>query len=312
MALSIIDQLQSSTRQELRHRVWIMSDLQQSDPDSARNCLTQAVDDFRSLDLDCEQIWYLGDAVEGRGLERLEDMAAMHIELLAPFEIPLKYVCGNHEFDPDLRRVKAGEALGEAPVRVRTREAFEQVPGWRTTEKLSDFYFTDSLGDYTLFFFSDHAQEHGEWISTHGKVFGNADAYPHSEDVYVALREEIERSPGPVILAGHIAFGGGLRPSALMDRMLPLPENVRVHFYGHSHIGDAAWGGPECFRKYSTVNTQKIPQFDVAALENIRGDAIRSAILEIYDDGSFGVIYREHCRQRWSDAFYIAADPASS
>jgi multidrug efflux pump subunit AcrB len=45
---------------------------------------------------------------------------------------------------------------------------------------------------------------------------------------------------------------------------------------------------------------------DVAALENYRGDAIRSTLLEIYEDGSFGVLFREHCNRRWSDAYYIA------
>ncbi len=302
----IVQQLLGISKANVRHRVWLISDLQQSDPAVARECLTKATEDFAFLSLDCEQIWYLGDAVQGTDLPLLEQMAAMQIELLQPLGIPLIFTCGNHDFDPCLHRLDSDQPACKEAIKVVPRDLFAQVPGWRTAENISDFYFIDKLGDYALFFFPDHAQAHGSWITSSGKVCGHADAYPHTTEDYRAVRQVIENTPGPVIVAGHNAFAGGLRPSSLMNRLLPLPDNVIAHFHGHSHIGDAHWGGPACFRKLSTVDGQKIPQFDVAALENIRGDAVRSAILEIYQDGSIGVLFREHCRRRWSDAYIIA------
>jgi len=282
-----------------------MSDLQQQHPDNARHCLTTATEDFRALELECDQIWYLGDAVEGADVDRLRAMVDMQIELLEPLKIPLRFVCGNHDFDPHLLNPEGLPLRGNACLSVLAHDQFAQVPGWKTTEQISDFYFTDTVGEYSLFFLSDHAHPQGAWISTHGSLHGDTNAYPHTQDAYLALRDLIDHSPGPVITAGHLSFPGGLRPSALMGQLLPLPERVRAHFYGHSHIGDSACGGPACYRKISTIDGQKTPQIDVAALENFRGDAIRSAILEIYVDGSLGILFREHCRQRWCEAYYF-------
>src|SRR5690242_6628006 len=70
-------------RPSVAHRVWVISDLQQSIPTEARRCLTTAVEDFRSLDLlPIDQIWYLGDAVEGANLQHLEEMSAMQVDVL--------------------------------------------------------------------------------------------------------------------------------------------------------------------------------------------------------------------------------------
>lgn len=305
MPPSILQRLQDSARGEVRHRIWIMSDLQQEQPDNARYCLTTATEDFRALELACDQIWYLGDAVEGTDHDRLRAMVDMQVELLEPLKIPLRFVCGNHDFDPYLCNRDGLPLSTDSCLHVSAYDRFSQVPGWRTAGQISDFYFTDSLGEFSLFFFSDHAHPQGEWISTHGGFTGNAEAYPHTPDDYLAVRDLIEKAPGPVITAGHLSYPGGLRPSTLMGQLLPLPENVRVHFYGHSHIGDSACGGPAGYRKISTVDNQNIPQIDVAALENIRGDAIRSAVLEIYADGSLGILFREHCRQRWCEAYYL-------
>jgi len=307
MSQSLIQQLQSNTGQRVLHRVWIMSDLQQDEFENARVCLTQATEDFRSLELECDQIWYLGDAVQGSNRDILQQMISLQIELLTPFNIPLKFACGNHDFDPYWAQIERGSPLGEGEkLSVLSYQQFSDVPGWRSSEKISDLYYKDTLGAYTLFFFPDHADERCAWIAAGGEVHGDASAYPHDEAAYLAVRDLIENTPGPVITAGHTSFSGGLRGSALLSRMLPLPSNVRAHFYGHSHIGEAFYGGPACFRKLSTVDTQNIPQFDVAALENYRADAIRSTLLEIYEDGSFGVLFREHCNRRWSDAYFIA------
>ncbi|MDT8390331.1 MAG: metallophosphoesterase [Lentisphaeria bacterium] len=303
---STFERIWASTAESVQHRVWIMSDLQQSELTVARQCLTEAITDFQLLDMACEQIWYLGDSVQGADLDVVKQMADMQAELLQSLGIPLTFVCGNHEFDPywcqqDNLPLPSSEAL-----EIASRERFMQVPDWRTSERLSDFYFKGTLGDYALFFFPDHAQPQGSWIASGGKIHGDKEAYPYTIESYKAVTEEIRSIPGPVITAAHNSFAGGLRASPVLNQMLPLPGNVRAHFYGHSHIGEAYWGGPSCFRKLSTVDTQNIPQIDVAALENHRGDAIRSTILEIYKDGTFGVFLREHCRRRWSDAYYLA------
>ena len=304
--MSILNHLQDSTTSHVRHRVWLMSDLQQSDLEIARTCLSQATTDFASLKLECDQIWYLGDPVQGSDMDIIQSMVEMQIELLQPFDIPLIYACGNHDFDPYYSGLDNPPSDDAEDINVIPHKLFAQVPGWRTSKSISDFYFTDKLGEYTLVFFPDHAQAQGAWITAGGEVQGQTQDYPHTEAAYQKVRELIENIDGPVITAGHGSFPGGLRPSGLMGQMLPLPENVRAHFYGHSHIGEAYWGGPSCFRKLSTVDRQDIPQFNVSALENHRGDAIRSTVLEIYEDGAIGVFLREHCKQRWSDAYFIA------
>lgn len=298
--------IQAANADSVCHRVWIISDLQQSDPAIARECLTAACEDFRSLRMPCEQIWYLGDSVQGTDCDTVTQMVKMQIELLQPLDIPLIFVCGNHEFDPYWPQMDKLPLSYREELRIVSRELFSKVPGWRTSEKLSDFYFTGTLGQYTLFFFPDHAHPQGAWIAANGKVHGDSESYPYTIESYQSVAEQISNTPGPVITAGHDSFAGGLRSSPLLSQMLPLPDNVQAHFYGHCHIGDAYWGGTSCFRKLSTVDGQNIPQIDVAALENHRGDAIRSTILEIYEDGTFGVFLREHCRQRWSDAYYLA------
>lgn len=308
MTQNTFTNLLTASADSVRHRVWIISDLQQSDPAIARECLTAACDDFHSLKMPCEQIWYLGDSVQGTDRDTITQMAEMQIELLKPLGIPLIFVTGNHEFDPYWHKLDTLPLQRHEQLTIISRELFSRVPGWRTSEKLSDFYFTGTLGQYTLFFFPDHAHPQGAWIAGNGKVHGDIERYPHTVESYRSVAEQIKNTPGPVITAGHNAFAGGLRSSPLLSQMLPLPNNVRAHFYGHCHIGDAYWGGPSCFRILSTVDGQNIPQIDTAALENHRGDAIRSTILEIYEDGTFGVFLREHCRQRWSDAYYLAGN----
>ena len=283
------------------HRVWICSDLQQSDPAHARGCMTLAVNDFKALGLACDQIWYLGDAVEGHKLELVGEMVRMQLELLAPLGIPLRYAQGNHDFDT----FQNDPAL---PVTTPFWDAVKTVPGWRTTAERGDFYFTDTLGPYLVVFFSDHTAADGSWISTHGRVHRDGAKYPHGPEAYQALRDLIASAGRPVITAGHCPFAGGNRPSDLMSQMLPLPGNVRAHFYGHAHIGDVYWVKENVFRKIAYVHHQTIPQIDVASLENRRGNEIRSAFLEIYADGTLGIFFRDHSRGRWAEALLLNAE----
>ena len=66
---------------------------------------------------------------------------------------------------------------------------------------------------------------------------------------------------------------------ALHDLMLPLPANIRLHLYGHAHIGDAAWAGKDLYRKIACVDNHPIIQCDIASLEDGRGqrDAVDGA-----------------------------------
>jgi hypothetical protein len=297
----LIDNVLQSVRSQVLHRVWVFSDLQQSIPAEARRCLSTALEDFQALALPIEQIWYLGDAVEGTRLDHLEEMAAMQVEALSAFDVPLKYVLGNHDFDY-LTHERA--ASGHTAI---FRDAVLRTPGWRTTDAIESFYFFDRLGDFTLCFLSDHADPLGRWISTHGQVHGDASLYPHDAAAYQRLRDRIAGAPGPVITCSHYAFAGGNRPSALHDQMLPLPANIRLHLYGHAHIGDAVWAGKDLYRKIASVDNHALIQCDVASLEDGRGSATRSLLLEIYHDQSLGLFFRNHSTRRWEESLLLDA-----
>jgi Calcineurin-like phosphoesterase len=250
---------------------------------------------FPSPGLAIEQIWYLGDAVEGTVLGRLEEMAAMQVEVLGSFGVPVKYVLGNHDFD---HLTQDRGTSGRAAV---FRDAVLNVPGWRTTETVESFYFFDRIGEFTVLFLSDHADPRGRWISTHGKVHGEQRLYPYSAADYERVRDQVAAAAGPVITCSHYAFAGGNRPSALHDLMFPLPGNIKLHLYGHAHIGDGAWAGKDLYRKVAGVDDHPIVQCDVASLEDGRGSAIRSAVLEIYRDRSLGLFFRNHTARRWEE-----------
>jgi hypothetical protein len=297
----MIPTLLQATRPQVLHRAWVVSDLQQSQPAEARRCLTTAVDDFRSLDMPPEQIWYLGDAVEGHNLAHLDEMAAMQVAVFSSFGVPLRYVLGNHDFD-FLRHDRGASGRGAI-----FREAVLNVATWRTTDSLESFFFVDSIGDYTVLFLSDHAHAQNRWASTHGKVHGDYAAYPHDARAYQAVRNTIAAARGPVISCAHYAFAGGNRPSVLLEQMLPLPANLRLHLYGHAHIGDAVWAGKDLFRKITTVDNHPLIQCDIASLEDARGSATRSAVLEIYRDGSLGLFFRNHTTRRWEESLVLDA-----
>ena len=81
------------------HKVWILSDLQQSIPADTKRCLASGISDFELLECPAEQIWYLGDAVEGSDPERLIAMCDLQEEAFAALHIPLCYATGNHDYD---------------------------------------------------------------------------------------------------------------------------------------------------------------------------------------------------------------------
>ena len=55
------------------------------------------------------------------------------------------------------------------------------------------------------------------------------------------------------------------------------------------------------------VDDHPIVQCDVASLEDGRGSAVRSTILEIYRDGTFGLFFRNHTSGTWEESLLLAA-----
>lgn len=287
----------SQLNKHVRKRIWIFSDLQLRDPDQLTKVLDTAVTDFERLNMPCDQIWYLGDALIGMDESLLLETARIQIELLRPLNVPLRFVNGNHDLD-----YIRGQSKENPNVVSFFQEAVRQVPGWKTTDKITSPYFIEEFGEFNLLFLSDHADSNGAWM-TNGRIIGND--YPYDEAFFDQLKDEISASDKPVIIASHYAFAGGNRPSELWNRLLPLPDQVKVVFYGHSHIGDAHWGKENIYRKIACVDYQSIPQINVSSLENVRGDKIRSVILEIYEDRTLGIYFREHERKEWTDMLLL-------
>lgn len=286
-------------RKNVKHRVWVFSDLQQAVPENARYCLTTAVEDFVELEMPCERIWYLGDAVEGIDIKLLEEMSVMQMEVLGKLGIPVRYVLGNHDFDY-WRNARPCSGRVELPF----LDTAAKCPGWQSIESVDSWYFLEDMGDYAAVFFSDHADAAGRWFTSHGQVHGATDRYPYGQEEVSVLSRRIADMQKPVITLSHYAFAGGNRPSDLLNRLLPLPASVRLHFYGHAHIGDSVWTGKDCYRKIACVDHQNIPQINVSSLENRRGNAIRSVIMEMYCDNSFGIYFRNHTARQWEE-FYL-------
>ncbi len=294
----MIERVLQASAPTVSQRVWIISDLQILG--EYERFLTAAVEDFRSLELPCDEIWYLGDAVASGGIEDMEAMGRFQIETLRPLATPVRYVIGNHDFDYSLSS-RTAEDLA-----LPFYDLIQAEAGWRTIESIEDFCFTEELGEFLVVFFSDHAQREGRWVTTHGRVHRHAEEYPHGPEAYAAVRERIALSGRPVITAGHYAFSGGSRPSELMDRLLPLPDNVKVHFHGHMHVGDQSVRDKDFYRKIAAVDRQKIPQINVAAIESRRADEIRSVVLEIHADRTLGVFFRDHQKRIWAECYLLS------
>ena len=282
-------------------RLWVISDLQQSQPQSARQCITAAVEDFKQLGLECNRILYLGDSVEGSNLSHLNEMAKMQGEILATLGIPLCFVMGNHDLD------YYRSCLG-TPKKIAMPfwELVQKTPGWKTTAALEDFYFIDDLGDLLLVGLSDHADSGGRWYSSHDhEICGDTGLYPYNDCHWDELRNFIAGQNKKVITFSHYAFRGGNRAGNMISKLFPLPSNVALHLYGHAHIGDTVWAGKDCFRKISWVDGHDIAQIDVASLENLRGNAVRSAFVEYSSAGSISVMFRNHNLRKWEGIYAI-------
>ena len=296
-----IDRIVELCRVEATHRLWILSDLQQREPARASRHMHCAMEDFLSLGMPVDAVCYLGDATEGTDISLIEEMAAMQQREFSRVDAPVYYALGNHDFDYFRHN---SEDVRE--MRVPFLDYMRAYPQWHLPEDISRMYYMVDMGDFALCFLTDHADPQGRWVTTHGVVHGNdKDAYPYTPEDYRNLMAEVAALGKPVITLSHYAFPGGNRESGLFANFLPLPDNVRIHFYGHAHIGDAVWAGQDCFRKISCVNNNPVMQIDVASLENGRGNAVRSVILEWYPTREIGIFFRNHSLQCWDDALFL-------
>lgn len=282
-----------------KHKVWILSDLQQGKPENTRRCLESGISDFELLGRPAEQIWYLGDAIEGDDPARLRAMCQLQEDAFAALNLPLCYATGNHDFDYSRRHTE------DAPW-LPFWQMVHDHPGWHTTDSYEDFYFRTTLGDYPIYFLCDHIARDNSWVSMHSRLFPQDAAYPHTQADVDALRAQIAAENHPVITAAHYGFSGCNRDHEMMDRLFPLPDNVALHFYGHSHIGDIMWGRENVYRRISWIDWHDIPQIDVSSFENVRGEHCRSVLLHIYEDGAMGVFFRNHDARCFTEAYLPA------
>lgn len=289
--ISSADVVREALRDRLKARVWLISDLQQSQPEKARRSLYTALEDFYALNLKCDKIWYLGDSVEGKNMAHLDEMTLMQEEAFVRLALPLCYVMGNH----DMEVMPSGG-------RVPFYDMIKTHPNWKCVEKCSDFYYFDTIADLSVLFISDCFAPDFSWWTCHGRVFGDEKKYPYGRKDIEELKEKVKSSGRKTITVSHYAYPGGNRESGFMAKLLPLPENVIMHIYGHAHIGDAVWAGRNCMRKISWTDNSDIPQADIASLERDRGNAVRSAFLEIYDDFIL-ISFRNHDKKIWTESF---------
>ncbi len=294
----MIDAVLNSSHGRTVERIWLLSDLQQSNLTHARFCLTTAVADCRRWQRPLDQIWYLGDAVEGADLALLEQMIQMQEEILNPLGVPIYYVLGNHDFDA---WSKAG--THRQPVSLPIWQMIGDNPLWQAADSLESFHYFGEAGPYRVVFFTDHGSFEQGWFTTHGRIRGREDSYPWSAADYRRVWAAAEDRP--IITVSHYALPGGNRPAPLLEQLLPLPSRAAVHFYGHSHIGDEVWGREHAHRQISSVEYHAVPQINVSSLENVRGSEIRSVLLEIYEDGSLGLFFRDHLAAAWSQAYML-------
>jgi len=294
-----IDLIRRALQDRVTRRLWLISDLQQSRAEDATRCMVRAVADVQALDMPVDAICYMGDGVEGSSEAHLEAMVAMQLTELRRLSAPVYYVCGNHDFD--YFREKGG-----ATPRRWLAEAVNAEPGWQSTT-LGDPFIHVDMGPMVLVLYGDHAADDGRWYTTHGCIRGDASAYPYDAAWYREKSVALSRFGKPVMTFSHYAFPGGQRsvPEDLHNAMLPLPACVRLHIYGHAHIGDPGWAGPNLHRKISCIEGQPINQVNISALEDNRGSGSRSAFLECYEDGSVGLYFRNHSEHRWEEHLFL-------
>ena len=219
-----LDALWQIMRPHVKHRVWLFSDLQQSDPANARSCMETALSDFTALGWQAEQIWYLGDSVQGKDMAHLRAMAEMQEEGFGSLGIPLCYVTGNHDYD------WSNANRAEKPI-LPFWEKVRAHDGWRTAEDLEQIYFTHKLGRYTVFFFSDHIARDNRWLVTHGSIRYGGEHYPYTEADAEACNDQDGDHGGDAAAPESVA----LFPCAYLCPYFFIPHISCIIIFHHIH-----------------------------------------------------------------------------
>lgn len=303
--MTITDELYEISAKKAKSVVWVLSDLQQSVYDNMKRCLDLCMEDYKSLGKPAEAIWYLGDAVEGTDPDNISRMVNDQEKAFSALNVPLTYVCGNHDYDFCAKAIREGR---KERLYIPFYDMVKSHKDWHAAKSPSDPYFTQDFKDFKLFCFQDHIAEDLSWLSTHNMIRSGREVYPYKKEYFENIRKEMKECGKPVITIGHTSFPGGNRDfeSEITSQILPLPMNVRLHLYGHSHIGEYTWPREKAFSQIGWVNWQDIPQIDVASFENIRGCYCHSVILHIYEDNSFGIFFRNHDKHRFESSYFPA------
>lgn len=302
--MSFFDEIYEEGLKRAKGVAWVLSDLQLPGYEDARRNFFCCMDDYVSLGNPAEMIWYLGDATQGWEDETNEKIARMQEEAFVALDRPLCFTPGNHDTDYPRWLIQHGI---DKPFHFPFYEIVQSHPDWHTTSSIEETHFSLPFHGHRVFFLCDHMAKDGKWLSTHCSVRFGEEYYPYGDTYWKGVRDEMANCGVPVITAAHCAFPGGNRETGLYGKMLPLPLNVRLHFYGHGHIGDYMVR-EKTFSTISWVDWQDIPQIDVASMENERGAFCRSAILQIYEDDSMGVFFRNHETHRFVSAFFPPRD----
>ena len=299
--MSIYDELYAVGKKKARHVIWVFSDLQQALYENAEKCLNICMEDYELLEEPAEMIWYLGDSTEGADLHELYRMVDLQENAFSKLRIPLYYATGNHDYDYSAMCRRQGRN----EVRMPFYEMVQQHEGWITTKDMEETWFKVPVGNYMVYFFCDHIAHDNSWCSTHNRLRYGKEVYPYGPEHYAAIRKDMEACEKPgLITAAHCAFPGGNRETGLLGLIQPLPLRTRLHLYGHAHIGEYVCPRERIFSQIQWVDWQDIPQMDVASFENIRGSYCRSVILQIYEDDTLGLFFRNHDAHRFESAFF--------
>jgi calcineurin-like phosphoesterase family protein len=268
--------------------IWVHSDLQLSNPQTAISVLGRAVEDVESLGIPLDGVWNLGDSLCHANEANLDEVASASVELLERLGVPIAYVMGNHEMDLAL------SGCWRFPLYERVKSR----PLWHVNEQLSDMGFVRDCFGMRIFFSGDHADPDGKWMVIHDWPTP-VEPYPNLPEGWQRFREAIVSSPKPVLTVSHYAYPGGQRPGDLRRRLLPLPETIRAHFHGHAHIGDLVWNKEFPYRRENPIEGSHIHQYNISALENLRSEGSHSAFLHFRDGVLRTIRVRCHENKTW-------------
>lgn len=296
----MFDELYEISKKHAKHTVWVFSDLQQSKFENAKRCLDICMEDYARLGNPGEMIWYLGDSTESHNLPELERMTKIQEDAFESMKIPVCYATGNHDYDYPEYCHRQGKKDYVMPF----YDMIRSHKDWYTTKDTEETWFKVPFDNYEVYFFCDHVAHDNSWCSTHNKVRYGEEAYPYGPEHFASIRRDMEACDKKIITAAHCAFPGGNRDTYLMSMIQPLPLSVRLHLYGHSHIGEYICPKERIFSQIQWIDWQDIPQVDVSSFENIRGSYCRSVLLQVYEDDSLGLFFRNHDAHRFESAYF--------